>query len=220
MQKRQELREYISQSNAKTIIESIDDVDNNGALKGKSLYLKGIIIQGGIRNANQRVYPVHEIARAVDTIKDQLKNDYTVLGEIDHPNDLKINLDRASHMITDIWMDGSNGYGKLKLLTTPMGNLAKCMIESGVKLGVSSRGSGNVNEATGNVSDFEIITVDIVSTPSAPGAFPTPVYEHIMNTRGGYRSLTVAHEAQNDPKLQKYLKESLLTIIKGLKPGI
>lgn len=214
------LREFVSPKASNSVIESIDDFDLNGKPTGKSLYLKGIIIQGGIRNANQRIYPVHEIARAVDSIKDQLKNDYSVCGQLDHPEDLKISLDRISHMITDIWMDGSNGHGKLKILPTEMGNIARTLIESGVKLGVSSRGSGNVNEATGNVSDFEIITVDIVSTPSAPGAFPTPVYEHIMNTRGGYRSLTVAHEAQNDPKLQKYLKESLLTIIKGLKPGI
>jgi hypothetical protein len=69
----------------------------------------------------------------------------------------------------------------------------------------------------GHVSDFEIITVDVVAQPSAPGAYPTPVYEHIMNTRGGMRALTVAQEVKEDPKAQKYLKESLLQIIKGLK---
>jgi hypothetical protein len=91
------------------------------------------------------------------------------------------------------------------------------MLEAGVKLGVSSRGSGNVNDMNGHVSDFEIITVDIVAQPSAPGAYPTPVYEHLMNVRGGARSFRVAQEVKEDPKAQKYLQESLLNIIKGLK---
>jgi hypothetical protein len=91
------------------------------------------------------------------------------------------------------------------------------MLEAGVKLGVSSRGSGNVNDMNGHVSDFEIITVDIVAQPSAPGAYPTPVYEHLMNARGGARAFRVAQEVKEDPKAQKYLQESLLQIIKGLK---
>jgi len=204
------LRENLSFDQARVVLES-DDKD------GKSLYLKGIAIQGGIRNANQRVYPVDEITNAVKTLNDQIQNGYSVLGEVDHPDDLKVNLDRVSHMITDMWMDGPNGYGKMKILPTPMGNLIRTMLESGVKLGVSSRGSGNVDERSGEVSDFEIITVDIVAQPSAPGAYPTPVYEHLMNMRGGNRALRVAKETKDDPKAQKYLKEGLLQIIKGLK---
>ena len=204
------LREHLSFDQSGIILES-DDKD------GKNLYLKGIAIQGGIRNANQRVYPVDEITNAVKTLNDQIQNGYSVLGEVDHPDDLKVNLDRVSHMITDMWMDGPNGYGKMKILPTPMGNLIRTMLESGVKLGVSSRGSGNVDERSGEVSDFEIITVDIVAQPSAPGAYPTPVYEHLMNMRGGNRALRVAKETKDDPKAQKYLKEGLLQIIKGLK---
>lgn len=203
------LREHLSFDQARVILES--DGEN-----GKNLWLKGICIQGGIRNANQRVYPVNEITNAVKTLNDQIQNGYSVLGEVDHPDDLKVNLDRVSHMITDMWMDGPNGYGKMKILPTPMGNLIKTMLESGVKLGVSSRGSGNVNEGSGEVSDFEIITVDIVAQPSAPGAYPTPVYEHLMNNTGGYGAWRVAQEVKEDPKAQKYLQESLLKIIKGL----
>ena len=124
--------------------------------KGKNLYMKGIFVQGGVKNANQRVYPVDEIAKAVESVGKQIKGGYSVLGELDHPDDLKINLDRVCHVITDMWMDGPNGYGKLKVLNTPMGQLVTTMLESGVKLGVSSRGSGNVNESTGHVSDFDI----------------------------------------------------------------
>lgn len=211
------LTEFLTYSDSKCVLESKDEIDTEGRNLGKSMYLKGICIQGGIRNANQRVYPVTEISNAVRTLKDQLINGYSILGEADHPDDLKVNLDRVSHMITDMWMDGPNGYGKMKILPTPMGNLIKTMLESGVKLGVSSRGSGNVNEGSGEVSDFEIITVDIVAQPSAPGAYPTPVYEHLMNNRGGYGAWRVAQEVKEDPKAQKYLQESLLKIITGLK---
>ena len=186
--------------------------------EGKDLYMKGICIQGGIKNANQRTYPVQEIAKATKTLNDQISSGYSVLGEVDHPDDLKINLDRVSHMITEMWMDGPNGYGKMKILPTPMGQLVKTMLESGVKLGVSSRGSGNMSEyGSGEVSDFEIITVDVVAQPSAPGAYPTPIYEHLMNTKGGNMAKGLAAEVRNDPKAQKFLKEALTNIIKDLK---
>jgi len=205
------LRENLTFDQARMVVES-DGAD------GKNMYLKGICIQGGIKNANQRVYPVSEIGRAVKTLNDQLTGGYSVLGEVDHPDDLKINLDRVSHMIQEMWMDGPNGYGKMKVLPTPMGNLVRTMLESGVKLGVSSRGSGNVKEdGSGEVSDFEIITVDVVAQPSAPGAYPTPIYEHLMNSKGGYKAFLTAQEVQGDVKAQKYLKESLLKIIGGLQ---
>ena len=204
------LNEHLSFDQAKIVVESAND--------GKDLYMKGICIQGGVRNANQRVYPVNEIGRAVTTLNEQITGGYSVLGEVDHPDGLNINLDRVSHMITEMWMDGPNGYGKLKILPTPMGALVKTMLESSVKLGVSSRGSGNVSESgNGEVSDFEIITVDVVAQPSAPGAYPTPIYEHLMNTRGGNRAFQTSREVQGDKKAQKYLKESLLEIIDKLR---
>jgi hypothetical protein len=204
------LRESLTFDQAKIVVESANE--------GKDLHMKGIIIQGGIRNANQRVYPVNEIARAVKTLNDQITGGYSVLGEVDHPEGLNINLDRVSHMISECWMDGPNGYGKLKILPTPMGQLVKTMLESGVKLGVSSRGSGNVNEnGSGEVSDFEIITVDVVAQPSAPGAYPTPIYEHLMNARGGYKAYELAQATRHDEKAQKYLKESLINLINKLQ---
>jgi len=202
------LREHLTFDQANVVLENANE--------GKDLYLKGIIIQGGIRNANQRVYPVDEIGRAVKTLNDQISGGYTPLGEVDHPEGLNINIDRVSHMITECWMDGSNGYGKLKILPTPMGQLVKTMLEAGVKLGVSSRGSGEV-DGTGNVADFEIITVDVVAQPSAPGAYPTPIYEHLMNARGGYKAYELAQATKEDPKAQKYLKESLISIISKLQ---
>jgi len=185
--------------------------------EGKDLYMKGIFIQGGVKNANQRVYPTDEIAAAVNTVNIQIRDGYSVLGELDHPDDLKINLDRVCHMITDMWMDGPNGFGKLKILPTPMGKLVETMLTSGVKLGVSSRGSGNVNESSGHVSDFEIVTVDIVAQPSAPNAYPKAVYEGLMNMRNGHRVLEIAKDASANQKIQKFLAEEVKRLIKDLK---
>jgi hypothetical protein len=207
------LREHLTFDQANMQLESAENRSG-----GKDLYMKGIVIQGDVRNANQRVYPVSEIGRAVKTLNDQISGGYSVLGEVDHPDGLNINLDRVSHMITEMWMDGSNGYGKLKILPTPMGNLVKTMLENGVKLGVSSRGSGNVSDDGRNiVSDFEIITVDAVAQPSAPGAYPTPIYEHLMNTRGGYQAYKLAEATKHDDQAQKYLKNQLINIINGLQ---
>ena len=204
------LREHLTFDQAQMVVENANE--------GKDLFMKGICIQGGVRNANQRVYPVNEIGRAVKTLNDQVSGGYSVLGEVDHPEGLNINLDRVSHMITEMWMDGPNGYGKMKILPTPMGNLVSTMIQSGVKLGVSSRGSGNVSESgNGEVSDFEIITVDVVAQPSAPGAYPTPIYEHLMNARGGMKAYELAQATKHDTKAQKYLKESLINIISRLQ---
>ncbi len=205
------LAEHLSYDQAKIVLESEEGSDGK-----KSLHLNGICIQGDIRNANQRVYSSQEIGKAVKTLNEQIAGGYSVLGEVDHPQDLKINLDRVSHMITKMWMDGPNGYGKLKVLPTPMGQLVATMLDSGVKLGVSSRGSGEV-DGSGNVQGFEIITVDVVAQPSAPGAYPTPVYEHLMNSTGGYQAFKRAQEVKGDLKAQKYLAESLKRIISGLK---
>ena len=203
------LKEQLNFNNARIVVEGSED--------GKDLFMKGICIQGGVKNANERIYPVDEIESAVKTLNEQIVNGYSVLGEVDHPDDLKINLDRVSHMITEMWMDGPNGLGKLKILPTPMGQLVKTMLESGVKLGVSSRGSGNVSEGSGHVSEFEIITVDIVSQPSAPNAYPTAIYEGLMNMKHGHRMLEIAKEANGDIKVQRYLKSEVLKLIKDLK---
>ena len=207
------LREHLTFDRANMIVESVNEQGSDL----KTLYMKGIFIQGGVKNANERVYPVSEIETAVDTLNKQIQEGYSVLGEVDHPDDLKINLDRVSHMITSMWMDGANGFGKLKILPTPMGQLVKTMLESGVKLGVSSRGSGNVSDLDGKVSDFEIITVDIVAQPSAPNAYPKAIYESLMNMKHGHKVLEIARDARGNKKVQNYLGEEVKRLIKELK---
>lgn len=206
------LKENLTFDRAQMVVES------EGEGEKKNLYMKGIFIQGGVKNANERVYPVSEIENAVQTLNEQIQEGHSVLGEVDHPDDLKINLDRVSHMITQMWMDGANGFGKLKILPTPMGELVKTMLQSGVKLGVSSRGSGNVNDYDGKVSDFEIVTVDIVAQPSAPNAYPKAIYESMMNMKHGHKLLEIAKETQGgNKKVEKYLKEEVMRLIKDLK---
>ena len=104
------LREHLTFDQARMVTETDE--------AGKNLYMKGICIQGGVKNANSRVYPVNEIQDAVSTLNEQINQGMSVLGEVDHPDDLKVNLDRVSHMVTEMWMDGPNGYGKLKVLPT------------------------------------------------------------------------------------------------------
>jgi hypothetical protein len=205
------LRENLTYNNAGIIVES-EQGDH-----GKNFYMKGIFIQGGVKNANERIYPVHEIERAVGTLNEQLKEGNSVLGEVDHPDDLKINLDRVSHMIEQMWMDGANGFGKLKILPTPMGDVIAKMLGAGVKLGVSSRGSGNVDEMTGKVSDFEIVTVDIVAQPSAPNAYPKAIYEGLMNMPHGHNLIEALKGDRQSPAVQKYLKDEVTRLIKDLK---
>ena len=207
------LKEHLSFTQARVELLTEEAADGSG----KSLYMKGICIEGGVRNANERVYPVNEIAKAVDTINEQIKTGHSVLGEVDHPDDLKINLDRVSHMIEKMWMDGPCGYGKLKILPTPMGNLVKTMLDSGVKLGVSSRGSGNVDDHNGHVSDFEIVTVDVVAQPSAPNAYPTAIYEGLLNMKGGQKLLDMYKDPAKSNKAQRYVKSEVIRLINGLK---
>ena len=93
------------------------------------------------------------------------------------------------------------------------------MLDSGVKLGVSTRGSGEVSESTGQVSDFDIVTIDVVAQPSAPHAYPRPIYEGLLNMRGGLRTLAMSGDAMKDQKVQKYLKEEVVRLINDLKIG-
>ena len=206
------LREQLTFSQAR--IQVMEEADSAG---GKNLYLKGICIEGDVRNANERVYPVREIAKAVNTINKQITEGNSVLGEVDHPDDLKINLDRVCHSVEEMWMDNNAGCGKLKILPTPMGNLIKTLLQSGVKLGVSSRGSGNVDDRTGHVSDFEIVTIDVVAQPSAPNAYPRAIYEGLMNMKYGHRVMEVARDAGKDSKVQRYLQAEVTRLIKDLK---
>lgn len=202
------LIEELSPSDAHIITESTND--------GKNTYLSGIFMQADLKNRNGRVYPLSEITAAVNNAQQRIKEHNGIFGELDHPQTLTINLDRISHVITELRMEGNNAVGRAKILGTPMGNIAKELINSGARVGVSSRGAGSVNES-GGVTDFSFVTVDIVATPSAPGAMPNAVYESLQSTLSGRKVLTLAQQLQEDPEAQVYFRKA---IMKFLEEGL
>ena len=215
------LCERLTWDEASMIVEG-GGTDDSG--KPKSLYMKGVFIEGNVQNANGRVYPAYEIGKAVNQLQEAMQRGETIYGEADHPEELQINIDRVSHIITEIELKGTNGMGKLKILPTPLGNICRTLIDCGGKLGVSSRGSGNVGNG-GQVSEFEIITVDIVARPSAPNAYPDPIYESLFGRRSALGAKRqnglygLAEAVTYDKKAQTYLKKELLNFMDELFEG-
>ncbi len=137
------------------------------------MMLSGKLQQADTQNGNGRIYPFEVLTREVRNY-DKLVRENRALGELDHPDDSVINLKNASHLVTEIWMDGDAVMGKVKVLNTPSGMVLKSLVESGVKLGISSRGMGSVKNVNGNTivqDDFQLICFDFVSEPSTPNAF-------------------------------------------------
>lgn len=180
----------------------------------KNLYLSGRMMAAEQKNLNQRVYPLAEIAKAVSEINQKIKEGAFVMGELNHPDNLSIDLKNVSHIITEAWMDGPNAVGKCKILNTPSGQIVQQLINGGVKLGVSSRGTGNVTQE-GMVEDFAFVTLDIVAQPSGPGCYPDVVRESVENPR----IMTLAEAVVNDPKAQKYFKAEVQKFIETLTKG-
>jgi hypothetical protein len=179
---------------------------------GKNMWLNGVCMQSSIKNRNGRNYPLSEICAAVKAAADRIKECNGIFGELDHPQSLSINSDRISHVITEMWMNGNDAYGKARLLNTPMGLIAQELLRSGVKIGVSSRGAGNVNES-GDVQGFQFITYDIVITPSAPNAYPGMVYESLERSQTGRRVMTLAEQLQHDPEAQRFFKKEIMKFL-------
>lgn len=196
--KSQLLIEHLSPNEAALV----ETQDNN-----KNLFLSGRFMTGGEKNGNGRIYPVDEISRVVEGAMAKIKSGESLCGELNHPDNLSIDLANVSHIITELKMDGNYAVGKAKILNTPSGNIARGLLEGGVRLGVSSRGTGNVVE--GNVSDFNLVTVDIVATPSGPGCYPDMVRESM----GDKKIVSLAEAVIHDPKAQKYFKEEMQKFI-------
>lgn len=165
----------------------------------KNMYIEGIFLQGGIKNRNGRMYPVETLAKEVERYNEAYVKSGRALGELGHPDGPQINLDRVSHVITSLRQEGLNWIGKAKLTDTPMGNTAKGLIESGVRLGVSSRGMGSLRlnkEGINEVQDdFHLATAaDIVADPSAPDAFVNGIMEGVEWI--WENSMLVAHKSK------------------------
>ena len=174
---------FLHQKNMKLITEQIEEVkflteDKDGK---KNHYIQGVFLQGEIKNRNGRVYPIDILEREVGRYTTENISKNRALGELGHPEGPTVNLDRASHKIESLVREGNNYIGKAKLLDTPMGQIAKSLLDEGVSLGVSSRGVGSLREMGGANyvrDDYQLATAaDIVADPSAPDAFVEGIME-------------------------------------------
>ena len=167
----------------KLITEQIEDVKviTEGKGDDKKLYIEGVFLQAELKNRNGRVYPFKVLETEVGRYNEEYVKTKRALGELGHPDGPTVNLDRVSHRITSLKSEGNNFIGKAQIMNTPMGNIAKSLLEDGVQLGVSSRGMGSIDrrEDMGVVmDDFMLATAaDIVADPSAPDAFVNGIME-------------------------------------------
>lgn len=166
------LREYYELCEGGVCQDLLTEAEKRFVSEG-GMILSGIMQKSDTQNGNGRVYPHRVLVREVENYK-KLVKERRALGELDHPDDSVINLKNASHMVTDVWFEGKDVMGKVQVLNTPSGNILRSLVESGVKLGISSRGMGSVSESQGSTvveDDFQLICFDFVSEPSTPNAF-------------------------------------------------
>lgn len=190
----------------KLITEMVEDVEYlTESTEGgkKKLYISGIFLMGECVNRNGRRYPINILENEVNRYIKESVDTRTALGELGHPNGPQINLDRVSHRIVALERDGNNYRGKALITETPMGNIARGLIESGVKLGVSSRGLGSIQENNGAKEvqkDFRLATAaDIVADPSAPNAWVDGIMESVdwvFDEKNGWQAVKALEEAQ------------------------
>lgn len=180
----------------------------------KKLMLKGVFMESERRNRNGRIYKRAEMEKQVQRVNEAALAGRFIVGELDHSSNLVINLRNASHKILEMRMVGDDAIGKAEIMEkTPCGQIAKSLIESGLKLGVSSRASGEVNEDTGIVEGFFLVTCDIVASPSAIDAYPTALREQLETYhRQGYIH-DLAEAVLHDTSAQKYFEKEIRKFI-------
>lgn len=199
------------------ITETFEDVKYlyEGNEDDKKLYIKGIFLQGDIKNRNGRIYPNSVLEKEVNRFNKEIVEKNRAYGELGHPTGPGINLDKVSHIITEIWKDNgtTNYFGKAKIVEkTPMGSIVKNLIEAGANLGVSTRGIGSLREKNGIMevqNDFRMATVDIVSDPSGPDCFVNGImegYEFIRDEKG-WKAIEVAKKQVEESVVKRELNE-------------
>jgi len=167
------LREYYALCEGGVCQDLLTEAEKRDIKENNAMYLTGLMQHCDVQNGNGRVYPQKTLMREVKNYQ-KLVKEKRALGELDHPDDSVINLRNASHMVTNLWADGPKVMGTVKVLNTPSGGILRSLVESGVQLGISSRGLGSVRESTQGTmveDDFQLICFDFVSEPSTPNAF-------------------------------------------------
>lgn len=184
---------------------------------GKFVYLKGLFLEGEGKNHNNRVYPRSEIETAVNQLNQRISEKGPIPGELDHPEGLNINFDRISHVITEMSLENNNGMGIMKVINAGMGLIVRGCVEAGMQVGVSSRGSGNIDHS-GKVTDFDIVTIDIVANPSAPSAYPrASLAESLQDNKHGIEAMKLTEWFHEDENAQKYLKKELIKFLNDVR---
>ena len=213
----------------KLITETIENVEviTEGKGDDKKLYIEGVFLQSEIKNRNGRMYPFSVLEKEVERYNEEYVKTSRALGELGHPDGPTVNLDRVSHRITSLRAEGNNFIGKAQILSTPNGNIAKALLEEGVKLGVSSRGMGSIDkrEDCGVVmDDFMLATAaDIVADPSAPDAFVNGIMEgkEWAWDNGILKETKVAkYQRYMDNATRKNLEERTLTVFNDFLSGL
>lgn len=189
------------------IEESFDGIVAESAIEGKKAYLKGPMMEAEIKNRNQRIYDLTEMKREIKKVNEAAELGRNILGELDHPDRLEVKLENVSHQIEKLWLEGNIVYGKARILDKhPKGQILRALVEEGVQVGVSSRGSGQVNESTGRVNNFSLSTIDAVATPSARSAYPETIMEQLMMNKRGTVITDLSEAVLHDPLAQKYFQ--------------
>jgi len=196
----------------------------------KNLYIKGPYMMAEDVNRNKRYYPSSELKREVDRyIKDMIKENRS-MGELNHPTTAEVDLERACHIVTDMWQEGNTFFGKSKVLSTPCGQIVKSLINDGVKVGMSSRALGQLTEeknGINKVSDMKLVAIDCVSDPSCPKAFVNGILENknfIITSDGKYEETYDKFEESLDTlprkELDSYLREQVLDFLNKIGSNV
>lgn len=182
---------------------------------GKKMFLSGVFMESENENRNGRIYQKTEMQKEVDRIMAKINSGEDLLGEMDHPDRLEVKLENVSHAIRKLEMKDNIVYGKAEILDTPKGQIAKSLINSGIKVGVSSRGSGTVNDKN-IVENFSLSTVDMVATPSVKTAVPQTIWESLQLYKNGEELESLAEAIRHDPDAQKFFAKEIRKFIESL----
>lgn len=205
----------------KLLIETLNPAIANlqeSVQDNKHWYLEGIFMQAEKKNGNGRIYPKSVLTEAIEKMSDKMSKGYNVLGELEHPEVLTVNLNNVSHVIESLGWKGDNVIGRAKILDTPKGEIVKALLKEGIKLGVSSRGSGatTFRDDITLVESFNLITVDIVATPSAPEAFPSSLRESLDSIYNNPKIVSLSEALVEDRAAQKYFEKEIKNFLNSV----
>lgn len=199
------------------IFDGVSAVTESVGGDKKKTYLVGTFMESEQKNRNGRIYNKSDLVKATDKINEAASLSRHILGALDHPSHLDIKLDEVAIKLVEAKMQNNDVWCKAEVLEgVPKGQILKSLLESGIQVGVSSRGSGSVNESTGRVSNFNFVTVDVVSQPSAINSFPQTIREHLENYQRGGIVGDLAEAVIHDRKAQEYFQREMAKFIQSL----